>query len=83
VTTDKQTDLHWLDWLLRQGSAVIVSGYQYTPKRDGRSGGGVMTMGSLWRVPPQFAGTLQNNFITKALSNREKELTVILKDVFK
>jgi hypothetical protein len=42
-----------------------------------------MTTGSLWRVPPQFAGTLQNNFITKALSNREKELTVILKDIFK
>ena len=83
VTTNKQTDLHWLDWLLRQGSAVIISGYEYSPRRDGRSGGGVMTKGSLWRVPPQFAGTLQNNFITKALSNREKELTVILKDVFK
>jgi len=83
VITEKQTDLHWLDWLLKQGSAVIIKGYDYTPKRDGRSGGGIMTTGSLWRVPPEFSGTLENNFITKALSNREKELTEILKDIFK
>jgi hypothetical protein len=82
VMTNKRVDLHWLDWLLKQGSAIIVKGYEYTPSYEGRSGGGVMSMGSVWRVPPQFAGTLQSNFITRALSSKEKELTVILKGIF-
>ena len=27
-----------------------------------------------WRVPPQFSGTDENNFITRAFSGREKEV---------
>jgi hypothetical protein len=73
-----EPELHWLNWLLTQGSSPIVTGYQYEPGTGGRSGGGTMIGGQLWRVPPQFSGTSDNNFITRALAGRDKELTKIL-----
>ena len=79
VITSAGTKLHWLAWLLQAGSSVIVTGYEYTPSFEGRSGGGIMTGGGVWRVPPQFAGTESDNFITRALSNRDKELAILLK----
>jgi hypothetical protein len=71
--------LPWLEWLLTRGSTTIVSGYSYNPDDSGRSGGGTMRLGSAWRVPPQFAGTIEDNFISRALLNREKELSSILR----
>ncbi len=72
--------LPWLYWLLTQGTNTIISGYKYEPDTSGRSGGGTMTAGRAWRVPPQFAGTLKNNFITRALQGREKQLASIMEE---
>ena len=45
------------------------------PGKAGRSRGGVMMANAQsWRVPPQFSGTDENNFITRAFSGREKEV---------
>lgn len=71
--------LPWLEWLLTRGSTTIVSGYSYSPDSSGRSGGGTMRLGKAWRVPPQFAGTTEDNFISRALEGREKELSSILR----
>lgn len=73
--------LHWLSWLLIEGTSTIVYGYSYVPDFSGRSGGGSMTKGGAWRIPPQFAGTLGDNFVTRALANHDKELTAILQDI--
>lgn len=65
-------DLHWLKWLLTAGDTVIVANYQYNPVTGlGRSGLGNMVGGGSWRVPPQFSGTIDNNFITRALTSPE------------
>lgn len=82
VRTEKGADLHWLDWLLTFGDKTIVVGYNYEPGSKGRSGGGTMTKGAAFRVSPSFSGTLGNNFITRALSNREKEVSSILMGIF-
>ena len=82
VITEKNESLHWLKWLLTAGDAIIVVGYQYQPKAAGRSGGGFMTKGNFFRVPPQFSGTLENNFITRALSNREREIDQVIVRLF-
>lgn len=74
--------LPWLDWLLNLGNTVIVGGYSYTPENLGRSGGGTMNPGVGWRVPPQYAGVPGDNFISRALANREKEIVPILRDMF-
>jgi len=75
--------LHWLNWLLTEGTKTIVYGYSYNPDKSGRSGGGTMESGGVWRVPPQYAGSQKDNFITRALAGRDKELSLILQDIFK
>ena len=75
MNTEKGQSLHWLRWLLKEGAKPIVIGYQYVPGKAGRSRGGVMMANAQsWRVPPQFSGTDENNFITRAFSGREKEV---------
>lgn len=67
-------DLHWLDWLLTKGDTIIVANYQYTPQSGaGRSRLGYMTSGSFFRVPPQFSGVAENNFITRAITGKQQE----------
>ena len=67
-------DLHWLDWLLIRGDQIIISNYQYNPSTGfGRSGLGNMIGGNSFRVPPAFAGTKNNNFVTRALSGPDQE----------
>jgi len=74
---------HWLRHLLLSGNKTIVVGYQYTPGKGGRAGGGTMRPGGAWRVPPQFAGEEGNNFITRAFSGREKEVADIFSKALK
>lgn len=79
-------DLHWLQWLLQRGDEVIVTNYEYNPKSGfGRSGLGSMKSGGFFRVPPQYSGTSDNNFITRALIGRrqEQEIALILKDALR
>ena len=71
-------DLHWLNWLLTMGSSIIISGYHYQANPGtGRSGLGTMTIGSSFRVPPKFSGTVTNNFITRALIGRDQEQAIM------
>jgi len=74
----RSDSLHWLDWLLVQGDKTIVSGYDYSPSNEGRSGGGVMIGGGGWRVPPQFSGTITDNFVTRALSGRGDAIAKVI-----
>ena len=74
-------DLHWLEWLLQRGDQIIVAGYDYSPKSGlGRSKLGYMEAGGAFRVPPQFSGSSEDNFITRALigKSQEQEISKIL-----
>jgi hypothetical protein len=82
VDTEKGEKLHWLDWLLNRGFQTLVIGYHFMVKVDdpnSRSGGGIMVKRGTWRVPPEFAGTIDDNFITRAISMPENEIQ--LKDI--
>ena len=77
VVTEKGEVLPWLSWLLEFGDRVIIYEYDVYPKTGirrtpgSRSGLGIMikpTRGK-WGVPTAFAGTVDNNWITKALYN--------------
>tara|TARA_B100001778_G_scaffold327915_2_gene326672 strand:- start:342 stop:974 length:633 start_codon:yes stop_codon:yes gene_type:complete len=66
-------DLHWMNWLLTMGSTIIVANYSYSPSMgSGRSGLGVMSIGRSFRVPPAFSGTVDNNFVTRALNGQSQ-----------
>lgn len=76
--------LHWLEWLLLRGDSVIIVDYQYNPKIGlGRSNLGNMVVGGSFRVPPQFSGSENDNFITRALSNDviESQISKMLEEV--
>lgn len=76
-----QGELHWLNWLLTKGDAVIVVGYTYIPENAGRSGGGTMQLGGSFRIDPAYSGTENDNFITRAFKNRDGEITSIFRKV--
>lgn len=70
-TTEKGTNLEWLRWLLLEGDSIIISDYQFVlgPSPHSRTGLGIMKQfgSSGWRVPPEFAGSMSNNWITRAI----------------
>jgi len=77
-------DLHWLEWLLKRGDRTIIANYEYNPITGlGRSGLGIMIPGGSFRVPPQFSGTEDNNFITRALIGKiqEQQISQIIQKV--
>ena len=73
-------ELQWLDWLLMRGDDIIVTAFEFEPKSAGRSGMGVMKIGGSWRVPPEFSGTKEDNFITRSITSpdAQKEISKIL-----
>jgi len=79
-------DLHWLQWLLERGDSSIVVNYSYSPSSGiGRSQKGAMSRGGVFRVPPEFSGTANNNFVTRALVGeaQEKDINREIINIFK
>jgi len=76
--TEKGSQLNWLQWLLLEGDSVIISDHVFIfgPNRASRTGLGIMREipGGLWRVPPEYAGTLNNNWITRAIDEALGEI---------
>jgi hypothetical protein len=81
-TTEKGSNLEWLRWLLIEGDNIIISEYYFIagPYSTSRTGMGIMHgfQGGSWRVPPEYAGNVNNNWITRAIdaasSDIQKEL---------
>ncbi len=73
-TGPKGGDLDWLHWLLIRGDEIIVANYKVSiPKgrrQKSRTGIAVMVkvVGEQWSVPSEHAGTMDRNFVTKALN---------------
>ena len=75
--------LQWLQWLLTEGSGTIVQGYDFSPSSSpaSRTGGGLMVVGNGWQMPQHLAGTQMDNFLMRALTNIDKDLETIVKQV--
>ena len=89
IKTKKQK-LHWLDWLLTWGDRIVVRDYSIVFKQTRRSRSGFAIMvkskfSPFWRVPPQFSGTLDDNWITRALekANVEADITNLFYEYLK
>lgn len=70
--------LPWLEWLTLRGNEILVKDYivQFGPNPRSRSGLAIMkpSSGDKWRVPPAFVGTINNNWITRAISRIENNV---------
>lgn len=81
ITTEKGQELPWLEWLLKFGDRVIIRDYTVffggNGRRSSRSGKAVMVRSNSksWGVPSAFAGTIDDNFVTRALEEIEDDIT--------
>lgn len=81
--TDKGVVIEWLQWLLLEGDKMIVRNYQIglNQSPNARTGlGQIMIKGGTWRVPPQFSGTRENNFITRALDGAMSDIDKMINE---
>lgn len=70
-------DIPWLKWLLVGGAGILVVESQIIADREragSRTGRAVMVTPTKkpsqgWRVPTEFAGTAENNWLTRALAD--------------
>ena len=73
--------LPWLEWLLLEGNKTIIQNYNIFvgPSRCSRTGMAIMKeSSSSWRVPSQFAGTISDNWITRAIDKSEAEIQNVI-----
>lgn len=62
-------EIPWLEWLLKKGSKIIILDFGVLYKQAGRTGGAIMVENiSPFMVDPNYAGTDDDNFISRALS---------------
>lgn len=75
----------WLKWLLTRGTEVVVHDFEvieflsYVDESRSNMGFMVKTGGS-FRVDPEHAGTISDNFITRALDAIKPDLITIMKN---
>lgn len=76
IETEKGATLNWLEWLLSRGNEIIIGDYFYLaiPSPYSRSGVGIMVknkVGKTYKVNSSYAGTLDDNWITRSLFNKD------------
>jgi hypothetical protein len=85
VDDQRGYSLPWLEWLLLKGNQIIVRDFsvKFGSNANSRSGDAIMVpSSSSWRVPPEFAGTITDNWTTRALSKIDDKITNIIQTVF-
>jgi hypothetical protein len=73
-------DIDWLEWLTLKGDSIVVADHRFVtgfPERS-RTGMGLMQMPGSWRVPAEFSGTSEDNWLVRALIAVEPEIGKIL-----
>lgn len=77
--------LPWLEWLLLEGNRTIIQNHEvvFGPNRRSRTGLAVMRQSSSsWKVPAEFAGTQDDNWITRTLNNASGDIQKLLDGLF-
>jgi hypothetical protein len=86
LITEKGDQLNWLEWLLLAGDTIIVSEHSFIlgPSPYSRTGFGIMkeSVGGIWRIPPEYAGTIGDNWITRAIDASAKEIENTIEKLF-
>lgn len=74
----------WLQWLLFSGDSIVITDHEinYKYSQISRTHEALMVKGTKgWRVPPEYSGTEDNNFITRAFEDDSSTERVIGKIV--
>jgi hypothetical protein len=74
--------LPWLSWLLTLGDQIIITGYgvEFGSFPNTRTGQARMSEGfAPYKVNSAFSGTIEDNFITRAIARSSSQITKIIK----
>lgn len=65
-------NIPWLQWLLVEGLRVVITDHRVVKSKSkkSRAGGVLMKKNGVYRVSPQHAGTIGDNFITREVASR-------------
>lgn len=84
-TTKNGEQVDWLSWLITRGDDIILRDYEIDldisaeERARSRTGEAIMVSGKRgWRVPPEFSGVIDNNFITRSIEGIDKEIGKIV-----
>jgi len=76
-------NIPWLKWLLLEGDSIIIADYYFQSRfGTGRTGFGTMRKGGAWRIPPEYAGNISDNWITRAIDASVSEIDSIISKLF-
>lgn len=85
--TEKRSELNWLEWLLLFGKKTIIKDYTVVLGPSPRSRTGMALMRGVkngkWSVPSEFAGTKNNNWITRAIDSVDDQINKLLLESLK
>lgn len=85
MDSERGYSLPWLEWLLLKGNQIIIRKYEVKLGENPRSRSGDAIMipsGTSWRVPPEFAGTERDNWVTRALGKIDNKITNLIQTKF-
>lgn len=76
-------DIDWLQWLLTGTGSVSVpypnTNFHFVGEtRGSRTGYGLMKRSGTWAIPSEFAGTIADNWLTRALATAEPVIEDII-----
>lgn len=84
ILSKNNITIPWLNWLLFAGDSPVIIGYVIkTDMTSPNSRAGAIMVrkpGGSWGVPSEFAGTVTDNFITRALLPLQDEIGDILQE---
>lgn len=83
LRTGQGSVINWLEWLLLEGDRIIIAGYQINQSEErssSRTGRAIMIKGGGWRVPPEFSGTAEHNWLSRVTDNVEGVVQQIIQD---
>lgn len=79
---DRGYILPWLKWLLFDGSAPIVIGYDVVmgsfPESVSRTKKAIMGKGGSWSISSMYAGTEYNNWLTRSVESSKEDIKNII-----
>jgi hypothetical protein len=85
VDTMRGYTLPWLEWLLLEGDKTIIKDYsvKFGSNRASRTGYAIMQPSQKsWKVPSEFSGTINDNWITRAIDQATPEIEKMLDGAF-
>jgi len=84
VISNNGQHLPWLQWLLLEGNNAIVKNFDVKMGSYSQSRSGMAIMVSSrdnWRVPPEFVGTISNNWTTRAIDRIEDKIDILIENI--